>query len=109
MTNFLPDLLEVSLTTGAVIALLLLLTPVLSRRFSPRWRYFAWLFVALRLCLPFNIDLPAAPVRVEAPMRPHRAQVRSGDGGGDPGGPAPRVSGKLRGPRDLRGLVQRRL
>lgn len=69
MNGFLSDLLEVSLTMGAAIALLLLLMPVLAKRFSPRWRYWAWLFIALRLILPFNISLPRAHVQVEAPAR----------------------------------------
>lgn len=69
MNGFLSDLLEVSLTMGAAIALLLILAPVLAKRFSPRWRYWAWLFVTLRLVLPFNLSMPKAPVQVEAPAR----------------------------------------
>lgn len=67
MTERLGTLMEVSLTMGAVIALLLLLSPLLARRFTPRWRYWAWLFVALRLVIPFNFTLPQGAVRVEAP------------------------------------------
>ena len=67
MPDFLVGLLEISLGCGAVIALLLALTPVLSRRFSPRWRYWAWLLVALRLAVPVHVPLPQTPVRLEAP------------------------------------------
>ena len=67
MRDFLFSLFEVSLTTGAVIALLLALSPVWKRRFRPQWRCWAWLLVALRLAVPLNVSLPQAPVTLEAP------------------------------------------
>ena len=67
MRDFLFSLFEVSLTMGAVAALLLALSPVWKRRFRPQWRYWAWLLVALRLAVPLNIPLPQAPVMLEAP------------------------------------------
>ena len=60
MTAFLTGLAELTLACGLVIAVLLILTPVLTRRFTPRWRYWAWLILALRLALPFNLSLPWA-------------------------------------------------
>ena len=48
MREFLSGLFEVSLTMGAVTALLLVLSPVWKRRFRPQWRCWAWLLVALR-------------------------------------------------------------
>ncbi|UQT50899.1 M56 family metallopeptidase [Flavonifractor plautii] len=67
--EFLSGLFEVSLTMGAVTALLLILSPVWKRRFRPQWRCWAWLLVALRLAVPFNVSLPRAPVVLEAPPR----------------------------------------
>ena len=32
-----------------------------------RWRYWAWLVVAVRLLVPLNLSLPRAPVQLEAP------------------------------------------
>ena len=58
MREFLSGLFEVSLTMGAVTALLLILSPVWKRRFRPQWRCWAWLLVALRLAVPFNVSLP---------------------------------------------------
>lgn len=69
MREFLSGLFEVSLTMGAVTALLLILSPVWKRRFRPQWRCWAWLLVALRLAVPFNVSLPRAPVVLEAPPR----------------------------------------
>ena len=56
MREFLFGLAELGLTMGAVIALLLALGPAVSRKFRPQWRYWAWLLVALRLAVPFNVS-----------------------------------------------------
>ena len=72
MEQFLSMLAEVSLAMAVVIAVLLALSRVLERQFVPQWRCWAWLAVALRLCLPFNLSLAQAPVVLEAP----RAAVR---------------------------------
>ena len=66
MREFLSGLFEVSLTMGAVTARRLILSPVWKRRFRPQWRCWAWLLVALRLAVPFNVSLPRAPVVLEA-------------------------------------------
>lgn len=67
MSAFLRTLFEVTLTMSAVIALLLLLEPLLGRRYTARWRYWVWMAVAVRLLLPFNFSLPQAPIQLEAP------------------------------------------
>ena len=67
MSDFLITLAEVTLTMSAVILLLLLLGPMLSRRYAIRWRYWAWLAVAVRLLIPFNLSLPEAPVQLKTP------------------------------------------
>ncbi len=58
--------LEIALTLSVVIAALLALGALLRRRYTVRWRYWAWLVVAARLLVPFNLSLPAA-VRLPAP------------------------------------------
>lgn len=63
----LPTLLEVSLSTALVILLLLLLGPLLEKRYVPRWRYWAWLVVAVRLLLPVNFSLPEPLVELTPP------------------------------------------
>ena len=75
MREFLSGLFAVSLTMGAVTALLLILSPVWKRRFRPQWRCWAWLLVALRLAVPFNVSLPRAPVVLEAPAPAAVAKV----------------------------------
>ena len=67
MSDFLITLAEITLTMSAVILLLLLLGPILARRYAIRWRYWAWLAVAVRLLIPINFSLPEAPVQLETP------------------------------------------
>lgn len=67
MPGFLLTLAEVTLTMSAVILLLLALGPALARRYKIRWRYWAWLAVAVRLLIPVNFSLPNAPVVLTPP------------------------------------------
>lgn len=67
MPGFLLTLAEITLTMSAVVLLLLALGPVLARRYKIRWRYWAWLAVAVRLLIPINFSLPNAPVVLTPP------------------------------------------
>ena len=75
MTAFLTGLGIVTLVCGLLIALLLALTPVLARRFTPRWRYWAWLILALRLALPVHISLPWA-ISLPVPSSPPAPSIQ---------------------------------
>ena len=57
-------ILEITISMSVVIMIIFLLMPVINKRYSAKWRYFIWLFIALRLVIPFNITLPKAPVVV---------------------------------------------
>ena len=57
-------LFEITISMSAVILLLFMLMPFMKKRYSAKLRYYIWLVIALRLCLPFNITLPKAPVKL---------------------------------------------
>lgn len=63
----LTDLFAVSLTMSLIIILLLILTPFISPRYKAKCKYLAWMFVAIRLIIPYRIDLPDAPVKITDP------------------------------------------
>jgi bla regulator protein BlaR1 len=63
------NIVEVTLITSGVIAVLLLLLPFLRRHYTAKWRYWVWLLVAIRLLVPFNISLPRAPIQLAAPAQ----------------------------------------
>ncbi len=58
------DLLIVSLTSAVVIALLLLILPYTETRYSAKWRTVIWIVLALRLLVPFRVNLPTAPIQI---------------------------------------------
>lgn len=63
------DALEVSLTTGLAICVVMLIAKLAEKKFSVRWRSWVWLLIAVRLLIPFNVSLPEPPVRFQAPDR----------------------------------------
>ena len=68
MTNFIQNILQISITMAAVIGVLLLLVPVWQKRYSAKWRKLIWLIIAVRLLVPFSIELPSAPVQMHVDM-----------------------------------------
>ncbi|TGE34962.1 DUF4825 domain-containing protein [Desulfosporosinus fructosivorans] len=63
----LNNIFLISLTMSAVIVLLLIISPFLLKRYSAKWCYFVWLLLALRLIIPWRLELPQAPVHLPAP------------------------------------------
>lgn len=59
---------KVSLTVSAVIVVILLLYPLLRKRYAAKWRYWAWLVLAVRLLIPYSPAFPQAPVRIPQPV-----------------------------------------
>jgi len=68
MTNFIQNVLQISITMAAVIGVLLLLVPVWQKRYSAKWRKAIWLIIAVRLLVPFSIELPTAPVQMNVDL-----------------------------------------
>ena len=58
------NILIISLSCTVVILLLLIFRPVTDRRYSTKWRYFVWLIMALRLAIPFRIEIEEPPVSI---------------------------------------------
>lgn len=62
------NILEISISTSLIILILLLLTPFIKKNYAAKWRYFIWLFIAIRLIVPINFTLPKPPVTITAPI-----------------------------------------
>lgn len=54
MTELFLSILGISLSVSLVIVLLLLLSPLLNRRYAAKWKYLIWIFLAVRLLFPFG-------------------------------------------------------
>ena len=54
MTNVFLSVFEISVSTSLIVAVLILLTSLLNKRYAAKWKYLIWIFIALRLLFPFN-------------------------------------------------------
>lgn len=64
MTNYFIDILEITLPVSAVILMLAALSPLIKRRFTAKWRYYMWLFIAVRVALPFKLAAHRAVIEI---------------------------------------------
>lgn len=74
-------LFEVSFATGLVIAVLLLIRPILGKRYRSKTFYWIWLVAALRLAIPVNLPVFPAIININAPdtVLIRSAQPQAGD------------------------------
>ena len=74
---------EMSLFVIPVIVVLALCSDLLGKRYGAKWKYLVWLVVAIRLCVPIQIDPPAPMVKIQVEV-PNVAvqmqEMRSGQG-----------------------------
>lgn len=54
MTNIFLSVLAGSISIGLITVVLLAGTPFLNKRYAAKWKYWIWLFLAVRLLLPFS-------------------------------------------------------
>lgn len=54
MTKIFLSVFEISVSVSILIAVLLLLTPLLNKRYAAKWKYWIWIILALRLIIPVN-------------------------------------------------------
>ncbi len=71
MRDFLTALLECSVTMSVLALAYIALTPLLAKRYSAKWLYYAWLVIVVGLIVPFRIHPGTALVQVNAvPVSP---------------------------------------
>ena len=54
MGNIFLSILGISVSVGLIVIGLILLTPFLNKRYAAKWKYLIWIFLALRLLIPFS-------------------------------------------------------
>ena len=70
MTNMFLSFLEISVPISLIIAVLLLLTPVLNKRYAAKWKYWIWIVLVMRLLIPLGVNAgqPAADGQPQVEM-----------------------------------------
>ncbi|MCH5212722.1 MAG: hypothetical protein J1G06_06890 [Oscillospiraceae bacterium] len=81
MENIFIDIMELTIPVSIWIALLLMCSPLLKRSYAARWRYYMWLFVAVRLIIPIRFKA-AAPITMELPESVGKIAIQSNASGG---------------------------
>lgn len=54
MTNIFLSFFEISVSISLIVLVLMLLTSFLNKRYATKWKYLIWIFLALRLLVPFS-------------------------------------------------------
>ena len=54
MGNIFLSILGISVSIGLLVIGLILLSPFLNKRYAAKWKYLIWIFIALRLLVPFS-------------------------------------------------------
>ncbi len=67
LKNILLSVVEVSVSTGVIVLIMLLSAPLFHRRYAARWRYYIWIALAVRLVVPVNFSLPERNIEISIP------------------------------------------
>lgn len=62
--ELLTPYIEIIFPMSLIIAIMLLMVPVMNKRYVAKARYFIWLVIAIRLLLPFDINVSKEPVHL---------------------------------------------
>ncbi len=54
MGNIFLSILGISVSIGLIVIGLIFLSPFLNKRYAAKWKYMIWIFLALRLLIPFS-------------------------------------------------------
>lgn len=65
--ELLLSVVEVSLSSGAIILILFLTEPFFNKRYTAKWRYYTWIALAVRMIIPVNPDLPVSRMEISIP------------------------------------------
>ena len=64
MQNFIFVLISASLTMSLIAVIYILITPILSKRYTAKWRYYAWLIIIIGLIIPFRPQFEASFIQI---------------------------------------------
>ena len=54
MTNIFLSFIGISISVSLIVIVLLLFSPMLNKRYAAKWKYLIWIFLALRLLVPYS-------------------------------------------------------
>ena len=66
MRDFLMTLIKCSGSMSVLALFLIVLTPILSKRYASKWLYYVWLVIVAGLIIPFRLHFDTALIRINA-------------------------------------------
>lgn len=69
MREMFLSVLTISVSVSLVIPVLVLLGPLLNRRYAAKWKYWIWIALAVRLVIPYNGNGMNRRITVEIPVQ----------------------------------------
>ncbi|MCM1112114.1 MAG: M56 family metallopeptidase [Muribaculum sp.] len=93
MANLFLSVVEISLSTGLIVLALIFAAPLLNKRYAAKWKYWLWIFLAVRLLIPVS----GSALWAGADGSVGRESTQAGDPGqeaalgGQDGGAVPRI------------------
>lgn len=70
LASLFTDFLLISVTTSLIILTLKAISPLISKRYAAKWRYWIWLIVTIRLIVPFNFPFDERWIQLQVPETP---------------------------------------
>ena len=80
MQHFVFMLLMCSVTVSVIAICYMAMTPMLTKRYSEKWCYYAWLVLVIGLIIPFRPQLNNAPIKVDITGEMAATTIRVADG-----------------------------
>lgn len=67
--NVFISVLEISLFTSPVILILIIFSIFSNKYYNSRWKYNAWIVIAIRLIIPVHINIPVKKFNINIPLQ----------------------------------------
>ncbi len=77
VTNLFLSVLEISISVGFIVLILIIFSPLLNKRYAAKWKYWVWFFLALHLIIPVS----GTDIRAMAAGMLQKAAGTEADGG----------------------------
>lgn len=69
ITNIFLDIFATSVSVSLIIIFLFVFTPFLNKRYAAKWKYLMWIIIAVRLVIPFNMDISIPKIVIDVPAQ----------------------------------------
>ena len=79
ITDLFLSVMGISASVSLIVMILLLLSPLLNKRYAVKWKYWIWIFLAVRLLIPYS-GIDGWSVADIVPQGESRGSLQAGEG-----------------------------